>query len=635
MPGSFAAGRRGGRIPPMCGIAGIVDPRGGVRAETIVEMRHTLAHRGPDDAGVWVSPDGCVGLGHRRLSVLDLTAAGHQPMSDADGRVWIVYNGEVYNFGDLRRELRDAGCVFRSDSDTEVIVCAYLAWGIDCVQRLEGMFAFALHDRAQGATFLVRDRVGIKPLFYCLAGGRLVFGSEIRAVLASGTVSRQMEPAAAYDYLSYGYVPSPATIYRDVLKLPPAHVLRHDRGGAELRCYWRPRFECSADDAGTAAGRLMEHVDRAVEGHLVSDVPTGAYLSGGLDSSTVTQRAAAVFRGGAAGRRLGGTELHTFTIGFDVEAHSELPDARIAAAAYGTRHTEQVVTRQMAHEADQAIIDLFDEPFAASSTIPMTFVARLARTRVTVALCGEGGDEVFGGYSWYRWWMRFQRPSFWRTRMGQGVRRIVERITGRRKRKWHLPSLGSLELYAQLMGAMVGQDKQRVFAPELTSALVGRDDAAYFRRFWREDLPPMARMQYVDMMTFLPDLNLTRADRTSMHVSLELRVPLLSHPLIEYVCGLRQDVRNPGGRLKGLFKSAVADRLPPPILHGRKRGFSAPVKQWFTPRDLVRLVRAVRAEHPDLARSWLHRDLESFASHVTGSRAYKLWVLLRWLRKYA
>lgn len=619
----------------MCGIAGIVDPRGGLRAETIVEMRDTLAHRGPDDAGVWMSPDGCVGLGHRRLSVLDVTAAGHQPMSDADGKAWIVYNGEVYNFRDLRRELQQAGHVFRSDSDTEVILHAYLAWGIDCVQRLEGMFAFALHDTTNGTTFLVRDRVGIKPLFYSLAGGRLLFGSEIRAVLASGYVSRQMEPAAAYDYLSYGYVPCPVTIYRDVLKLPPAHILCHDRRGTELRRYWRPQFQCLGDDAATAARRLMAHVDRAVEDYLVSDVPTGAYLSGGLDSSTVTQRAAAVFRNGAAGKRLGGTEFHTFTIGFDVEAHGELPNARIAAEAYGTRHTEQVVTRQMAHQADQTIIDLFDEPFAASSTIPMTFVARLARARVTVALCGEGGDEVFGGYSWYRWWMRFQRPSFWRTRIGQGVRRIVERMTGHRKRKWYLPSLGSLELYAQLMGAMAGQDKQRVFSPELTAALMGRDDAAYFRRFWRQDLPPMARMQYVDMMTFLPDLNLTRADRTSMHVSLELRVPLLSHPLIEYVCGLGQEVRNPGGQLKGLFKKAIADRLPQPILHGKKRGFSAPVKQWFTPRDLVRLVRAVRAEHPDLARSWLHANLATYAGRLRGSRAYKLWVLLRWLRKYA
>lgn len=620
----------------MCGIAGIIDPRGGVESETIVRMRDTLRHRGPDDAGVWVCPGARAGLGQRRLSILDLSPRGRQPMLDPAGQVAIVYNGEVYNFRDIRKDLKSAGYAFRSDTDTEVILNAYLAWGIDCVNRLEGMFAFALYDTRSGTCYLVRDRLGIKPLFYAADDGRLVFGSEIRAVLAGGSVRRDLSPEAAWDYFTYGYVPTPATIYQAVAKLPPAHVLTFADGRAELKRYWDVSFECLDDDAATAERRLLEHIDRSVEDYLVADVPTGALLSGGVDSNVVTRRAAEVFADSTASpRRLGGTDLHTFSIGFDVTAHSELDAANASAEQFGTVHTPQVVTRRMAHDAMDTVVDLFDEPFAASSTIPMLFVSRLARQTVTVALCGEGGDEAFGGYSWYRTWLRLQEPSFWKSPIGRGVRVAIENITHHRKKRWYLHSLDSVDQYAQLMGAMEAPAKRRIFSPDLSADLADRDNAAYFRRFWRKDLPPMARMQYLDICTFLPDLNLTRADRTSMNVSLELRVPLLNHRLIEYVCGLRQEVRNPGGKLKGLFKRAVRDRLSPAVRQARKKGFSAPVKQWFTPGDLSRLIADVRAEHPDLAAAWLHPRLASNARRIKGTRGYKLWVFLKWLRKNA
>jgi len=608
-----------------------VDPAGGVESETIIRMRDTLVHRGPDDAGHWIAPDGTVGLGHRRLSILDLSPLGRQPMSDRQGRVQVVYNGEIYNFQSLRSELETLGFEFRSTSDTEVIVNAYLAWGIDCACRFEGMFAFALYDASEGTTFLVRDRLGIKPLFYSQAAGRLVFGSEIRAVLASGRVPAELSPEAAWDYFTYGYVPTPATIYKDVWKLPPACILKYQRGRPVLSRYWEPTFESLDQDSSVAERRLRELVDQSVEAYLVADVPTGAYLSGGLDSSIVVQQAARAFADRRC-PRLGGEEFCTFSIGFDVAEHSELHYARDAARMYGTVHAEQVVTREMAHEFGETIVELFDEPFAASSTIPMLFVARLARQKVTVALCGEGGDEAFGGYSWYRWWMRFQRPSFWRTSAGRGARRVLETIIRRPKRKWRLPALEPVELYAQLMGATARADKRRIFSADLSAAMADRDEAAYFRRFWREDLPPMARMQYVDMMTFLPDLNLARADRTSMHFSLELRVPLLNHRLLDYVCALPQAVRNPEGQLKGLYKRAMLQRLPESVRTRKKKGFSSPVKQWFTPEDLAALVRDVRAEHGDLVRTWFCDGLESFARRLEGSRAYKLWVFLKWLR---
>jgi len=620
----------------MCGIAGIIDPRGGVTEQTVARMRDTLTHRGPDDAGAWVAPGGRAGLGQRRLSILDLSPRGRQPMLDPDETVAIVYNGEVYNFREIRDDLKAAGFAFHSDTDTEVILNAYLAWGIDCIERLEGMFAIALYDTRSRTCYLVRDRLGVKPLFYSCAGGRLIFGSEIRAVLASDCVRRDLSAEAAWDFFSYGYVPTPATIYKDIAKLPPAHILTFADGKAERRRYWKVTFEHLDDDPALARRRLVEHVDRSVEDYLVADVPTGTFLSGGVDSSVVTQRAAAVFADSAApGRRLGGTDLHTFSIGFDVASHSELDAANASAGRFGTVHTPQVVTRQMAHAEMDTVVDLFDEPFAASSTIPMLFVSRLARQKVTVALCGEGGDETFGGYSWYRTWLDLQRPSFWKSPIGRGVRVALENITHHRKKKWYLHSLDSVDQYALLMGAMEAPVKRRIFSGDLARHLAGRDNAGYFRKFWRDDLPPMARMQYLDMCTFLPDLNLTRADRTSMHVSLELRVPLLNHRLVEYACGLRQDVRNPGGALKGLFKHAVADRLGEAIMTRNKKGFSAPVKQWFTSADLFKLIADVRAEHPDLAAAWLHPRLAWNARKIRGSRAYKLWIFLKWIQRNA
>ncbi len=622
----------------MCGIAGIVltSGNGGVTAETIVRMRDTLTHRGPDDAGLYVSADSRVGFGHRRLSILDLSERARQPMSDPQNRAVIVYNGEVYNFPELREQLKARGVRFVSDTDTEVVLHAYLAWGEAFVDRLEGMFAMAIWDASERKLLLIRDRLGVKPLFYSLTAGGIVFGSEIRAVLESGLLSRDLSPEAAWDFFSYGYVPTPGTIYREVRKLPPASMLRLRDGEMEISRYWTPAFESLGDGPETAARKVRELVDASVEAYLVADVPTGAYLSGGLDSSIVTQKAAGVFHNAstASGRRLGGSNLHTFTIGFDVQEHSEVDYARAAAEEYATEHTELIVSRRMAREHDETIIDMFDEPFAASSTIPMTFLAALARRKATVALCGEGGDETFGGYSWYAWWEKFRRPSFWKSPFGQNTRRVLEAILHRRKRKWRLPALESVDLYAQLMGAVTGEDKANIFSAELSEHLRDRDGAGYFREYWREDLPPMARMQYVDMMTFLPDLNLTRADRTSMRVSLELRVPLLNHRLVDYVCGLGQEVRNPGGRLKGLFKDAMGQRVPEMIRTRKKKGFSAPVKQWFTGQDLARLVADVRAERPELYHSWLAGGLARTARRMIGSRAYKLWVFLQWLRKH-
>ncbi|NBB95351.1 MAG: asparagine synthase (glutamine-hydrolyzing) [Planctomycetes bacterium] len=618
----------------MCGIAGLLSLTGDVTAETITAMRETLRHRGPDDAGLWLADDGRVGLGHRRLSILDLSDRGHQPMLDPQGRAVIVYNGEVYNFAELRQELEAGGATFTSDTDTEVLLHGYLAWGDDVVDRLEGMFALAIWDTRQRRLLLVRDRLGIKPLVYAAGDDYLAFGSEIRAVRASGRPSDDLSPEAAWDFFSYGYVPTPATIYRDIRKLPPACRLTWRDGAIRIDRYWRPHVGRLGDDSTTASRRIAEIVDTSVERYLVADVPTGSYLSGGLDSSIVTQRAAEIVYGQAASHRLGGGALHSFTIGFDIDDHSEAPFARMAADAYGTQHHDMEVSGGMAMERHEEVVDLFDEPFAASSAIPMMFLAELARRDVTMALCGEGGDEVFGGYGWYRNWLRFQQPGFWKTAAGRAVRRTVEGLTRRPKRKWRRAGLADVELYASLIGTLAAGDRRKLFAPELAAHMAGRDPAAYVREHWREDLPPMARMQYVDLMTFLPDLNLARADRTSMNVSLELRVPLLNHELVDYALGLPTDVRTPRDELKGLFKRTFGGRLPEALRARRKKGFSSPVREWMSADALGQLAEAVFFERPDIARAWLSPDLPRQARRLRGSRAYKLWVMLDWLRRH-
>ncbi len=621
----------------MCGIAGIVDPAGGVELPALESMAETLAHRGPDDAGAYAAPDGRFGLAHRRLSILDLTSRGHQPMADPDKRAWLVYNGEVYNFRELRRRLESAGRAFRTDTDTEVILQGYLQWGIEVIEKLEGMFAFALYDVGEDCCWLVRDRLGVKPLFYSLSGGKLTFASEIRAILqASPPLGRDLLPESASDFFTYGYVPAPQTIYRQIHKLLPGHLLCFRKGRMQIQRWWKPQMESLGDSSERARQRLVELFDEAVTSCLVSDVPVGSYLSGGLDSTLVTQRAGLEYLDTQGGnRRIGGSSLHTFSIGFDVAEHTELHFAAEAAREYRTLHEELIVTREMAHEFDRTVLGLFDEPFAASSTIPMTFLARMARRKVKVSLCGEGGDEAFGGYSWYRKWQQFRRPGFWATSAGQFTRRILEGILRRPKRRWRMPALEDVELYAQLMGAVSLADQRCIFHPDLLDHTYKRDPAWYFRQYWRKDLPPMARMQLVDLMTFLPDLNLTRADRTSMHFALELRVPLLNHHLVEYCTGLAQKVRNPEGQLKGLLREALGDRLPPAILDRKKKGFSAPVRQWFTSEDLLELVAEVRNARPELSRAWFHPNLERYAGKVRSSRAYKLWVFLQWIRDLA
>jgi asparagine synthase (glutamine-hydrolysing) len=604
----------------VCAITGQYKPDGCISREILTAMRDTMTHRGPDDAGLYINPESTVGLGHRRLSIIDLSPAGHQPMTNEDGTVWLVFNGEIYNFMELRTELVRAGHVFRSSTDSEVIIHGYEEWGPDCIRRLRGMFAIALWDASRRRLLLARDRLGIKPLFYHFREGNLTFASELKALRANPEINLQLDDSAVYDYFTYRYVPTPKTIYRDIRKLPPASYAVLENGKLSMEQYWEPAFNSNGNISLEDATELVrQKLAEAVNLHLIADVPVGILLSGGLDSSSLL-----AFAAGAASQ-----PLHTFTIGFDVEQHSEARVAARIADLYRSQHHELTVTRATAQEMEDRVIDLYDEPFADSSAIPTLIVSGLARENVKVALSGEGGDEIFGGYGWYALW--------WKMRHADAIPRTLRRLAAAPmklaptgfKGKWSLEAaaLGPLERYARFISAFSRQDKQGLLSGQFLGQFDGYDDLWYFRKYWREDLDPFSRMQYLDLKTYLNDDILTKMDRASMAVSLEARVPLLDHVLIDTVYSLPAAIRNHNGRQKYLFRKTIAGMLPDDILNGRKRGFSIPLYEWLKSPDLDLL-------EPVLDNRYMSPAALS-SGRLTGSDLWPFLVMGKWLRMHA
>lgn len=616
----------------MCGIVGLI--RGARSDESAVQrMNDALFHRGPDDAGIRGWPDHGVSLGQRRLSIIDLSPLGRNPMANEDGSVWITFNGEIYNFQALRRELEERGHTFRSHTDTEVILHAYEEWGDDHVTRLRGMFAYALYDRRPSRhgggryrLLLVRDRLGIKPMFYYARPGCFAFASEIKGILACDGIDREIDWTALYDFLTYLYIPAPKTAYAHIRKLPPAHLLVLDEHGLEIREYWTLRAG-GADAAGTpeeGARLLAGTLERAVQDHLVADVPVGVLLSGGVDSSAVTALASGVVS----------EPLRTFSAGFDVQEHSELEYARLVAAHCHTRHTESVVGRESLDRMLPHVLAMYDEPFADTSAIPTYCVIAAAGPHVKVLLSGDGGDEVFAGYGWYRSWLA--RRSFDRVPL-DGARRLLVPLAERwpvgRRGKGVLVDLSrsALGRYAALMELFSPQQKRRLLSPARRREFDGYDDYWHFRRHWREDLDPLARVQYLDLKTFLPDDILTKVDRASMASSVEVRPPLLDHELIEQVFALPSGWNLRGGEQKWMLKRAVENRLPAEVLHRAKKGFSAPMTPWVAASR-----RWVGDELATTARltgdAWLAPGVPEYAAGlVRGAQVWGLLLLQRWL----
>jgi asparagine synthase (glutamine-hydrolysing) len=619
----------------MCGITGIFDTRGRrtIDRDTLIRMNNSLRHRGPDDSGVLVEPG--VGLGHRRLSIIDL-AGGHQPMSNADGSITVVFNGEIYNFQALARELQGLGYGFRTRSDTEVIVHAWSAWGESCVARLRGMFAFALWDRRRDCLFLARDRLGIKPLYYALlADGQLLFGSELKALLRHDGLDRTLEPEAIEDFFAYGYVPEPRTIFRSARKLPPGHTLTisRERPLPPTRQYWDIRFDNQGPiDAADAAEGLIERLREAVRIRLIAEVPLGAFLSGGVDSSAVVAMMA----------ELSQEPVNTCAIAFGDPAFNEARYAAQVADRYATRHRVERVDPDDFELVD-TLADLYDEPFADSSALPTYRVCQLARRQVTVALSGDGGDETLAGYRRYRWHLYEERlrsalPLGLRRRLFGPLGRLYPKLDWaprvlRGKSTFEALARDPVEGYFHGMSVIRDPLRQQLFSTGLRQDLNGYHAIEVMREHARRAPTdhPLSLVQYLDLKTYLPGDILTKVDRASMAHALEVRVPILDHILVEWVSSLPPTLKLHGGQGKYIFKKALEPYLPRDILYRSKMGFAVPLASWFRGPLRERLRSAVLG--PTMTASGLFNvdHLRRLVDeHQSGRKEHSmaLWTLL-------
>jgi asparagine synthase (glutamine-hydrolysing) len=619
----------------MCGIVGLLDMRGAraIDPALLHRMNETQHHRGPDEGDIYTEPG--MGFGHRRLSVIDL-ASGRQPLGNEDGSVMVCYNGEIYNYRELMAELQGLGHVFRTRCDTEVIVHAWEQWGEDCVQRFRGMFAFALWDRNQQLLFMARDRLGVKPLFYAmLPDGFLGFSSELKALRSLPGLPRAVDPCAVEEYFAYGYVPEPRTIYQGALKLAPGHVLLQRVGAppARPKRYWDVPFTPHQGlTLRDAQGELIERLREAVRIRLVAEVPLGAFLSGGVDSSAVV----ALMAG------LGGAPVNTCSIAFRDPAFDESAYAAQVAAQYGTAHHADTVDTDDYSLLD-TLADLYDEPYADSSAIPTYRVCQLARRRVTVALSGDGGDENFAGYRRYRYAMAEQAV---RGRIPLALRRSVFGPLGkyypkadwaprvfRAKSTFEALSRDLVEGYFHGVSIMSDQMRSRLFSPRFRQDLQGYR-AIEVMRGHADRAPtsdPLSLIQYLDMKTYLPGDILTKVDRASMAHALEVRVPLLDHQLVEWVSGLPPEMKLHNGEGKYVFKKSLEAHLPHDILYRKKMGFSVPLAAWFRGplRERVRsaLLGPVLADSGMFNHDYLNEMVEH---HQSGRRDYSapIWTLL-------
>lgn len=567
----------------MCGIAGFLHPDGrppGRWRALLERMTRTLVHRGPDDEGYYL--DDRIGLGHRRLSIVDLET-GRQPIANETGDVWVVANGEIYNDPQLRPVLEGKGHRFRTRSDSETIVHAYEEWGTSCVRHLRGMFAFAVWDGRCRRLVLARDRLGKKPLYYApTATGALVFGSEVKALLPFPAVDRALDLEAVSDYLSLMYVPRDKCIFRGARKLLPGQVLIADADGTRLERYWDIHFGDPVDDAD-AARRVAELLHESVALRLRSDVPFGAFLSGGIDSSAVVGLMA----------RLSAEPVLTAAIGFPEDAFDERLHARRVADYFGTDHRDAMVTASALPPLERVGWH-YDEPFGDSSAIPTYCLAALARRRVTVALSGDGGDESFGGYRRYVFDLRENRvrsllPQRWSRSLLGAIGHVYPKgdtlpqifrgkafLTNVARTPW--------EAYLHSVSAFKEDDKHRVLSPDVRQQLGSYRTAQLFERLYAEaDGPdPLSRVLHIDFQTYLPDDILTKVDRASMAHGLEVRCPLLDQHLVEFTARLPSRRKIGDGRTKVILREAVGDLLPAEVLHRPKMGFVVPLREWLS-----------------------------------------------------
>lgn len=621
----------------MCGIAGGIDWGNRPGADAVAVMTAAIAHRGPDDRGLWSSPDGACVLGHARLSIIDLSPLGHQPMLDPETGNAIVFNGEIYNFQALRKDCEAAGVSFRSHSDTEVILALYRRYGVDCLHHLRGMFAFALWDARRRRLFLARDRVGKKPLKYALTDDGLIFCSEIDPLARHPAVSRDMDPEALELYLQLQYIPAPWTIYRHIRKLPPAHYALLDADGLRIERYWNVDYtrkvRISEQDA---LDGLEEKLTEAVRLRMISDVPLGALLSGGVDSSVIVALMA----------KLSGTPIRTFSIGFREEAFNEIPYAQQAANRCGTIHHPEIVEGDVAHLLPM-LARHYGEPYADSSAVPSFFVSQVARRHVTVAMNGDGGDELLGGYPRYwlspaRLWTARHLPDlFSASQLTRLATRLatVKSIPGRVVRKlvteYGWPELRSVNMYAGFWDDAI---RGRLLGPGADPDLLPRWRTEWLSGAMAHADNPVDRMLWYDNRTYLPGDLMVKMDIASMHCGLETRSPLLDHEVIEYCATLPLDLKVRDRVGKYLLKRLAERYFPREFVHRRKMGFGIPLADWLRGplRPLLHETLLDAALMEPLSMPVLTDILTSFEAgdDAHQSRLWAAFMYGEWRRRY-
>ena len=619
----------------MCGLCGIVRFDAPPASETLWRMTRTLAHRGPNDDGVAIT--GPAGLGHTRLSILDLSAAGHQPMAADDGRVTLVYNGEIYNFRELRRELEEDGVRHTGTSDTEVLLRAYLRWGAAAFERLHGMFAVALWDARTSTLHLLRDHFGIKPLYYAALPGGIVFGSEIKAILASRLTGREMSWRAFHEYLYYGNSLGAETFFEGIRKLEPGHHLTLTETGATVRAYWTPDSIVPVDDPPEVAARtVLRKLDAAVESHLVSDVPVGVFLSGGIDSSAI----ATLAQRHHAGR------LRTYSVGFDFDrGPDELPAARRLAERLGTDHHELRLAGGDMPAVIERLIDAHDVPFDDAANIPLALLCNALKGDVTVVLQGDGGDEMFAGYRGYDF---LARAALWRrisplgllltkplpeSRRRHGLRRVFGYLA---------TSDPGMRMALMRFDERIERLPTRIFTRNTVARLRRHDPFARYLQIGRRfgHLDALQAMLYADSAVLLPDKYLEKVDRATMAYGIESRVPYLDDDLAAYALALPSSLKVRRGQKKWVLRRALRGTVPDEILDARKTGFSVPVSHWLRGplnRYLRETLQTTAAAAPDLFDpAALRQCIDEHVSgrHDNGKLLYKLLIFSLWRQRY-
>jgi len=622
----------------MCGIAGIfnVTKKSEISTTILEAMNHSQSHRGPDDDGFFYAPG--LGLAHRRLSIIDL-AGGHQPMFNQQGTLGIVFNGEIYNHGELREQLTRLGHEFSGVSDTETIIHAWAQWGEDCVNHLRGMFAFALWDSAEDLLFIARDRLGIKPFYYALLDdGQFIFGSELKVLKQHPLCPRELDPRAIEDYFTFGYIPEPKSIFSGVNKLAPGHrlTIRFNQALPEPVEYWDIEFRNEPIHELDVKEQLIERLKEAVDVRLVSEVALGSFLSGGVDSSAVV----------ALMSQLSDDPVNACSIGFDVANFNETDYAKTVAKRYNAKHQIKVVDSD-----DFGLIDklaqLYDEPYADSSALPTYRLCQMARKQVTVALSGDGADELIAGYRRYQWHLKEQKvrdllPISVRKPLFGTLGKLYPKLDWapkflRAKTTFQSMAFDWVSGYHNSMSILRSDERAKLFSSEFKQRLNGYSSVEVFEHHAKkaQHFDDLAKVQYLDMKTYLVGDILTKVDRASMAHGLEVRVPILDHHFVEWAATLPANLRIDKGQGKSVFKQSLEPHLPHDVLYRKKMGFSIPVEQWFRGPLKEKVSQGLLSSHMSDSGIFNPKTLQWLIdSHMDGTRdnSAPLWTLLMFER---